>query len=92
MSRRAGYKWIGYMDCSSMGDDQLWRERCARGTSCHCNCYMFWLFEMREKLQVDKALFCKELNASFIMMGLSVTRINWLWGSPKVLSFRDGHL
>jgi hypothetical protein len=59
----------GYTNCNSMGDDQLWREtKCAPGASRHCNCYMFWLFEMREKLQVDKALFCKELNASFIMI------------------------
>ncbi len=46
MSRSAGYKWIVVV---WVGDDQLWRESCAPGASCHCNCYMFWLFEMSEK-------------------------------------------
>jgi len=47
------------MDCIVVvwvGDDQLRRESAHQGASRHCNCYMFWLFEMSEKLQVDKAL------------------------------------
>jgi hypothetical protein len=46
VSRSAGYKWIVVV---WVGDDQLWRESCTPGASCHCNCYMFWLFEMSEK-------------------------------------------
>ncbi len=59
MSRRAGYKWMDTrIVVVWVGDDQLWRERkCASsGTSCHCNCYMFWVFEMSEMLRVNKAL------------------------------------
>jgi hypothetical protein len=57
VSRSAGYKWMDtWIVVVWVGDDQLWRESAHGAHLVIAIVICSGLFEMREKLQVDKAL------------------------------------